>query len=74
MSNNEHPINLMYEGIADLLAVKGEKVSVIDNNPWQVISINYGGFTYVITKYNNITENIGRVKIGGNHEQKEPNN
>lgn len=65
MNENEHPINLIYDGIADLLVVKGETINISDDGLWKVISISYGGYIYTILKHNgeiiNIHRNLNRV-------------
>ncbi len=73
MNENEYPINLIYDGIADLLTLKGETITISNDDSWKTVSIIYGGYTYNITKYNDEIINILRVKKGVNHEQKESN-
>lgn len=65
--SNEYPINLMYEGIADLLCEKGEIVNVTGTevNMWEITSVEYGGYEYTIIKCYGVIVDINRSK-GGN--------
>lgn len=62
MSNDEYPINLMYEGIADLLREKGKTVTIANDGTWDSETIEYGGYLYAITKHDNEIINISRIK------------
>lgn len=59
---NEYPINMIFDGIPDLLTRKGISVNTSDDGEWKVVSILYGGYIYNITTHHDEIINISRVK------------
>ena len=64
MNKDEYPINLIYDGIADLLSVHGETINIIGSSAdvWITKTIEYGGYLYTIVSRFGVIVDINRIE------------